>query len=265
MPSTIDKTESREWVSIDNNGTQILGVLHRPMTENPPVVLVLHGFASSKHGSNRCYVTLAEQLAQAGIATLRFDFRGSGDSEGSLDKASFEDLISDAVAMAEYVSSVDGVDEGRIGFFGASLGGAIAVQASAQSQAAKALALWAPVASGELWFRDFMMHHPELLAGDPNEAVGTYRGVNLSPLFREQFAQLFAYKTLAAMPELPLLHMHGEGDDVVTIAHQEAFKKCAGPISKFITYPEEQHSLGYAKAFPDAIGETVAFFKEHLA
>lgn len=265
MQGMLEKTESREWVAVDNGGVRLFGVLHRPaQKEDPPVVAILHGFASSKHGSNRCYVALAEALAREGIAALRFDFRGSGDSEGSLSAASFEDLISDALAMTKYLLDSDGIDAKRMGLFGASLGGSIAVQASAHGGMAKALALWAPVASGELWFRDFVMKRPELMDADPKAILGTYKGVDLTSVFREQFAKLAAFKTLATLAHLPLLHMHGEKDDTISITHQEAFRKEAGPNSKFITYPEEQHSLGFAKAFPEVVQETVGFFKEHL-
>lgn len=266
MQGTLEKTESREWVVVDNEGVRLFGILHRPtQTEKPPIVAIFHGFASSKHGSNRCYVSLAEALAKEGIAAFRFDFRGSGDSESSLSAASFEDLISDALAVSGHLSFLEGIDSSRLGLFGASLGGAIAVEANASGRMAKALALWAPVASGELWFRDFLMKRPDLANADPNMILGTYKGINLTPAFREQFALLSAYKTLSTMPRLPILHMHGEEDDTISIAHQRAFRTACGANAKFIVYPEEQHSLGYAKVFPEIIQETIAFFRENLA
>lgn len=266
MQGTLEKTTTRNWITVENAGVQLFGVLHRPTNvENLPVVLILHGFASSKQGSNRCYVTMAEALANEGIAALRFDFRGSGDSEGTLDEASLEDLISDALCVAYSLNDHEDLDATKVGIFGASLGGSIAVQAAAKGRLAKALALWAPVASGELWLRDFLMKHPEFLKTDPRQALGTYRGIKLSPVFREQFAELSTYKTLSLISDLPLLHMHGERDAVISISHQEAFRKTSGSQATFISYPEEEHSLGYAKIFPEVIRETVSFFKEHLA
>ncbi len=266
MHGTLVKPESREWVTLDNGGIHLFGVLHRPtQVENPPIVVVMHGFASSKHGSNRCYVTLAEALTSVGVACLRFDFRGCGDSEGSMNDASVEDLISDGLTVSKQALSIEGVDATRVGLFGASLGGAIAVEVCERLQGVvKALALWAPVASGELWFRDFIKKHPEMLSAEPTDTMGTYRGVCVSPLFREQFARLHAHKTLGSLTNLPLLHMHGEGDEIISIAHQKAYKQVAGSDAKFITYPEEAHSLGFAKALPAAIEKSVTFFKENL-
>lgn len=265
MQGKLEKRESRKWVVIENKGLNIFGVLHRPTEVNhPPLVIVLHGFASSKHGSNRCYVTLAEHLASAGIATLRFDFRGSGDSEGSLSEASLSDLIDDALAVTDFAASLEGIDSDRLGVFGASLGGGIAIEAVSRSSKVKSLALWAPVASGELWYRDFLIMCPEMKDVDPTQAVGKFRGIQLNQDFRQQFATFFPYKTLTKIPHISLLHMHGEKDATISIAHQEAFKMNAGKNAKFVVYSDEQHSLGFAKIFPEVIQETVSFFKDSL-
>lgn len=265
MQGILDKVETRQWVVIENQGQQIFGILHRPTnSENPPLVVALHGFASSKHGSNRCYVTLAEELAKEGIATLRFDFRGSGDSEGALSDITFEDLISDAIAIFNY-DHFEGIDSSRMGVFGASLGGAIAVYASQMTSKVKAMALWSPVASGELWYRDFLTQYPEHINADPSQVLSSYRGVKLHPQFREQFGQMAAYKVIQELQDLPILHMHGEKDDTVSVLHQKAYRgTCEGMNCRFITYADSQHSLGYSVNFPEVIKETKSWFQEHL-
>lgn len=268
MQETLGKTESRDWIVLENDGHKIFGILHRPAdAENAPVVVSMHGFASSKHGSNRCYVHLAEALAKAGIATLRFDFRGSGDSEGTLSEIAFNDLVSDAVEVIEQAGTFEGIDANRIGIFGASLGGSIAILANALVQQAKAMALWAPVASGELWYRDFLQQNPEHVNADPSEVLATYRGIKLHPDFREQFAQLFAYKMIVHLKDLPILHMHGANDKTISIAHQEAFRQVCTPVNqkaRFVTFPHGEHSLGFSPNLPNVISESVAWFSEHL-
>lgn len=263
MQGTLEKIEHREAVTLEHEGVKLFGVLHRPIdVDNAPIVVIMHGFASSKQGSNRCYVALSEALAKAGVASVRFDFRGCGDSEGSLSETGFADLVADGAAMCAFAEKIEGVDAARMGVFGASLGGAIAAELDRDVQA---IALWAPVASGEIWFQDFVMNHPEVLElSDPREAIGTYRGVKVSPLFQAEFAQMTAFQSLAKR-DAPLLHMHGEGDDVITIAHQEAYKSALGGRGTFIIYPDEAHSLGFAKVLDEAIDTSVAFFKENLA
>jgi len=263
----MDKQETREWVAMKNGGQQIFGILHRPqIPSNPPVVLILHGFASSKHGSNRCYVTLAEKLAQAGIAALRFDFRGSGDSEGSLSEITLEDLVSDALSVVENLGSLPGIDATRVALFGASLGGTISILTAARLQIIKTLILWAPVASGELWYRDFLTQHPEYRHVDPEKILSSYNGVKLHPQFREQFAQMAAYKTLKQLSSLPTLHMHGEKDTVISIAHQEAFRQSCAQSSHmhFIKYQDGEHSLGFSPNFSEVMEETLSWLQKHL-
>ena len=268
MTATLDKLKTREPLVVMNGGQQIFAVLHRPAgVECPPVVVVHHGFASSKHGFNRCYVTLAEHLAKSGIATLRFDFRGSGDSEGTLTNLSFQDLVSDSVAVLESIETLEGIDAQRIGLFGASLGGAIAVIAAAHFGQVNALALWAPVASGELWYRDFLTRHPEYIHANPSQVLASYRGVQLSDSFREEFKHMHAYKIARELNDVPLLVMQGEKDETVSIHHLEAFRQsCAASESpvRFIRYPEGEHSLGFSSDLPSALEETKQWFVDYL-
>lgn len=265
---THEKSEIREWVALENGGQKIFGILHRPQqTANPAVVLILHGFASSKQGSNRCYVTLAEKLAKAGMASLRFDFRGSGDSEGSLSDVTLEDMVSDALSVVEKLGVIPGIDATRVALFGASLGGAISILAAARALVIKTLVLWAPVASGELWYRDFLRQHPEQLHADPTKILSSYKGIKLHPQFREQFARLAAHKIMQTqLGAMPILHMHGEKDGVISIAHQEAFRQVCGhaPQIRFVKYPDGEHSLGFSPNFHEVIEETLGWLKNHL-
>ncbi len=264
MKGTLEKTETREWITMENRGQLIFGILHRPVgEENPPIVVFLHGFASSKHGSGRCYVYLAELLAKEGIATLRFDFRGSGDSEGDLSEMTLEDLVSDANVVFNHLVNIEGIDSERCGFFGSSLGGTVAILSSI-TQEVKALALWAPVASGELWYRDMLAQNPQLINADIAEAFSTYRGETIHPLFREQFSQMHAAKTMRSLGALPILHMHGEEDMTISMAHQKEFRKYGNDQSRFITFAQSEHNLGFSKVLPQVIQEIRVWFKKHL-
>lgn len=267
MRGTLDKIERREWLTFENEQLQIFGVLHRPICcENPPIVVVFHGFASSKHGSNRCYVKLAEYLAEAGIATLRFDFRGSGDSEGNLTDMTFEDLISDGITVLNNLDSIDGIDANRVAIFGASLGGAVAILAAEQIRKIKAMALWAPVASGQLWLRDFLTHHPEYSRINPSELLSSFRGIKIHPLFREQFGSMAAAQALRRLPHIPLLAMQGERDLTISIAHQEALKEACGSRAdvSFVKYPDGEHSLGFSHCFPSVCETTLSWLQKYL-
>lgn len=73
---------------------RLVGVLHLPAAEVPETaVVIVVGGPQYRAGSHRQFVLLARVLAEAGFATLRFDYRGMGDSEGPL--LGFENLEAD--------------------------------------------------------------------------------------------------------------------------------------------------------------------------
>ncbi len=258
----------REWASFENGGQKIFGVLHLPEgEEKAPVVIILHGFASHKVGTNRSYVIMSEALAKEGIATLRFDFRGNGDSEGDFAEMTFSGLVTDALAALHFVANDPRLDCDRIGLFGSSLGGAAGVVAASEYEKVKSLALWAPVASGLLWYRDWLVQNPEKGSADPSLALASYRGVKVNPLFQSEFAKLDAPKTLQALDHLPLLHIHSEKDAHISLLHQKAYvesRKDAKGASRFLTFPDSEHMLGRSPFFPKVVEEAISWFKTHL-
>ena len=70
-----------EKVSFQSEGYCISGVLHLPERGTPPCVIASHGLLSSKDSEK--YIALGERISKEGMAMLRFDFRGIGDSGGA--------------------------------------------------------------------------------------------------------------------------------------------------------------------------------------
>ncbi len=63
-------------------GARLAGVLNRPDSADRQAVVFVVGGPQYRIGSHRLHVALARKLAENGIASLRFDYRGVGDSEG---------------------------------------------------------------------------------------------------------------------------------------------------------------------------------------
>lgn len=84
-------------------------------------VVFLHGSGPQPRDSNRF---AANELADHGIASIIYDKRGVGESEGKLEGVTFSDLASDAIAIAEELKRQSGIIS--VGFFGHSQGGWIA-------------------------------------------------------------------------------------------------------------------------------------------
>lgn len=92
-----------------------------------PAVVMLHGFGSSRDEVGGLFAMQAEALAAAGIASLRIDFRGYGESSGDMADTTLEGLVADAATARSYLAEVDGVDATRIGVVGYSFGAAVAM------------------------------------------------------------------------------------------------------------------------------------------
>jgi exosortase A-associated hydrolase 1 len=71
-------------IAFDCQGETLFGVLHRPVTPGHRGVVIVVGGPQTRVGSHRQFVLLARALAAAGVAALRFDYRGMGDSSGSV-------------------------------------------------------------------------------------------------------------------------------------------------------------------------------------
>ncbi len=95
------------------------------------------------------FFVIADYLTRNGIAVLRYDDRGVGESEGYYTSATSEDLATDVEAAFRYLKSVPGIDSLSIGLIGHSEGGLIApIVASANEDVAFIVSLAGPGVNG---------------------------------------------------------------------------------------------------------------------
>lgn len=133
-------------------GETVIGTLALPDGLNtPPVALMLHGFTGSRdelgiEGTDEgVYSRTARIWAERGLASLRIDFRGSGESGGAWEDTTFTGQIADALAAVDWLAQDGRVEGSTIALFGWSQGGLIASAIAAQHSHIGTTALWAPV------------------------------------------------------------------------------------------------------------------------
>ena len=91
-------------------GDTLYGILSLPAQPARRGVLVVVGGPQYRAGSHRQFALLARELAQQGIAAMRFDYRGMGDSEG--EPRPFDDIGDDLrAALDAFVAGVPGMEE----------------------------------------------------------------------------------------------------------------------------------------------------------
>jgi uncharacterized OsmC-like protein/pimeloyl-ACP methyl ester carboxylesterase len=115
-------------------GVMLAGSIELPPGRVRAVAVFAHCFTCTarSHGARRVSLALAEQ----GIATLRFDFTGLGDSEGAFADSHFTANVDDLVAAAAYLESTIGAPAILIGH---SLGGAAVIAAAERIPSVKAV------------------------------------------------------------------------------------------------------------------------------
>ena len=109
--------------------------------EGPAAVILCHGMLSSRESTKIAY--LSEQLRAANMPHLRFDFSGRGESEGGPNDITYSGQMEDLQAAIDYLLA-RGV--ARVGLFGSSMGGAVALLAAAREERVVAIGTIAAVA-----------------------------------------------------------------------------------------------------------------------
>ena len=148
-----------EEITFISDGLELAGNLHLPdgyvPGEKLPAFIVLHGFIGSKDNSHA--EIMARMLTDWGYASLRFDFRGCGKSEGQRGYVLCHDQVADAKNALNWLLQRPEIDPDRVGLIGHSFGAAVACYAGATDQRFAAIVSSCGWGHGE---RKFRGQHP---------------------------------------------------------------------------------------------------------
>lgn len=148
-----------EAVEFFSDGIRLAGDLYVPPEANSahpaPGVVVCHGFG----GIKQFFVgEIAAALCGFGYAALTFDFRGFGESDGSRNRLRPHEQVDDTLAAVEFVCADPRVDEARIGLYGTSFGGGIAILAGCRDERVGAAVSGVGIADYGRWLRSLRRH-----------------------------------------------------------------------------------------------------------
>ena len=207
------------------------------------------------------------KTTQLGIGALRIDFRGSGDSEGEFSDMTIESEVSDALVAFNYLKSDPEVDNSRLGLFGRSFGGLVAVKTAFREGNIKSLALWAPMYSGDQWREKWQVVQTTPLSQEEKYNMMRVNGLIPGRNFFEELFRTRLDVELKALQKLPMLHIHGEQDVIVNLSHADHFnlhRKEAEGLTKFLRLPRSDHDFSHPEEQAIALEETMNWYKNTL-
>lgn len=122
-------------------GVTLAGTLTLPTGPGPfPAAVLIAGSGPNTRDEpivgHQIFLVLADHLTRHGIAVLRYDKRGTGQSTGDYDKATTQDFADDAEAALDYLAQRKEVEPHHAGLIGHSEGGLIAPMVAARDKAA---------------------------------------------------------------------------------------------------------------------------------
>ncbi len=144
---------AEEVITFDSQGGKVVGTLSLPDGDPAPIVLLFHGFTGTRDElpvattSEGVFSRTARLLADAGYASLRIDFRGSGESDGDFADTTFEGQVADGLKAVEVMTADPRVKGSDLAVIGWSQGGLVATAVAGRSGTPDAVALWAAVAT----------------------------------------------------------------------------------------------------------------------
>lgn len=263
------KEEIREAITLENQQQKIFAIFHRPLSSSTspvPAVVICPGFGGNKCGKFRLFVKLGQELAKRGIAVLRFDYRGAGDSEGEFHEMTLEGKISDTLTCLDFLKQHPHIDASRLGLLGRSLGGPIAILAARRYLSIKSLALWAPIFKTDPWrklWEAYQANPQESTKQDILRSLPTSMP-NLEFLY--QFFRLDLARELKELQKVPLLHIQGEQDRVVDIEHAQDYQRIREGLeeTRFVQLPRSDHDFSDSNEQITAIQETCDWYQKTL-
>ena len=224
-----------------------------------PMVILMHGIFSS--GNIVPMPALARELADAGIASIRFDFGGHWRSEGEMQKMTIGNEIEDALAMWEYAKALPYVSE--IGLLGHSQGGVVASMTAgileSRGEKPAGLVLIAPGSVIQDACRNGRFFGAEFNPADPPEYIKCFGTMKLGREYLLSTQELDIYGTAKGYTG-PVRLIHGSKDTIVPMSCSEKFVEVYGDRSELIVVEGENHMITRRKK--EVVSLAVSFFKD---
>jgi putative redox protein len=234
-----------------HNQLQLAARLELPRGKPRCYAIFSHCFTCSK--DILTVYRISKQLAQHGIATLRFDFAGLGESEGEFIDTSFSSSQLDLLAAADYLAREYQAPQLLIGH---SLGGTTALACAGQIESVKAVVTIASPSQPAHVLHHFGSALAELSAGRNASIVVAGKSYAFKPQFIEDLKQHDMKQTLARLSKAALIFSVAN-DALVEASNAEEIQQWLAGESIIINLENTDHLIS-DKASTSDIAERIS-------
>lgn len=229
-------------------------------TDHCPMVMLMHGIFSSKDIGPM--PQLAKGLAEAGIASIRFDFDGHGRSEGRKQDMTIEKELADARAVWDYVQGLPYVN--AVGLLGHSQGGVIASMTAGRLAAEggvnpTGVVLLAPGSVIKEACQGGKYFNARFDPKDPPAFIRCWGFMKLGREYLLTTQELDIYGTASAYKG-PVRILHGTNDKIVPMWCSKRYEETYGPQAELIVIDGENHMINRRR--DKVVEQVVNFFSK---
>lgn len=244
----------------------IPSVVTIPDSKGPhPVVVMCHGTGSNKDEAGNLYVQLADSLEKQGIASIRFDFVGNGESKEDYIGYTLSSAVDDVKSVVEYIKQHPSLSEEHMGCVGFSQGGSVMVLSVSAIEEFKCGVGWS-AALTLIEMADEEMRKTAETQGWAWLNFDFRDSVRLSKQWMDEASELDLLPLLEKRG-LPLLAIAGTLDTVVDCACSEKMVKATHNSLSELMLVEGDHIFSvfeHDKVWPKVIEKTTVWLKEML-
>jgi dipeptidyl aminopeptidase/acylaminoacyl peptidase len=269
----------RHVVSYESDGLTIYALMTVPRGDRPPsgwpVIVFNHGYIPpEQYRTTERYVAYVDGFARNGYIVFRPDYRGHAESEGepagAFDAPDYTIDVLNAVGSLQRYSDAD---PERIGMWGHSMGGTIALRAMIVTDYIDAGVIWAGVVAPievvweerQEWIANRLpptpTPGPNGTPGPITEGIFAHGSFEENPEFWTSVDPVFHLEKLSG----PIQLHHGTSDASVPVGFSEdlyARLQAVNQPAELYLYEGDNHNL--SNQFATAMERSVAFFDEHV-
>ncbi len=243
----------------NKKGVRLCGIIDRPDESPIAFGIFSHCFTCTK--DLKAIVRISRRLATRGIAILRFDFTGLGDSKGNFSDSVFDDNIDDLRAAVDFLTS----EHSAPGLFiGHSLGGGAMMASVTQYESIQAIATIASPSS-TTHLADFLSKtNPAIMEDGAGEVTIGGRTYVLKKQLIDNLRSYDLPEKIRAI-DVPHLIFHPPEDLTLPFWHAEKLFELTGGPKSVVSLDGADHLLVNHPADVDFVANTIALWFNRYA